>query len=118
MHPSSSSSASRPDPHVTTPLVSIPQSNQPTCVSSTPGINETPDEASPSLNAGSRSMENHHLPGEGEELKISSLASVSRDAATSSEMACSSKPIMRHHLDSGLRLPPAVVDVPPVYTEE
>ncbi len=29
----------------------------------------------------------------------------------------SSDPIMRHHLDSGVRLPQAVVDVPPAYTQ-
>ena len=119
IHPSSSSSSPRLKCHVTSPLVSIPQTDPSTYVSSGPVISEIPNVARPNLSTGSRSVQNHHLPGEGEELKNSPRATVPREeATTSSEMAPSSNPVMRHHSDSEIRLPPAVVDVPPAYSEE
>lgn len=113
----SSTSHSHSRPHLPSPLIPTLQSNQSTSGPSTPIIRQSID-ATCGSPTGPQVIENRPLLVAAEERKTPAPPSVLPQQGTSNhnQVASSSDPIVQHHVDSGVRLPPAVVEIPPPYS--
>ena len=116
MNSSSTFSLSHSRPKVTSLLIPAPQSNQPLPRPSAPGIRQSIDVPCGS-STGSQTRESRPLPESAKERKDPTPPSDLPPRGTPDQATSSPTRSMQQRIDSGVRLPPAVAEIPPPYSE-